>query len=822
MQPTFLSIRATSPRVPNALFLAILGVSLCMGPPTLIPSAQAQDAASLSQQQDFAIAAGPLGTVLNRFATEAGIVLSFDTDLTLGRQSQGLQGRYSVDEGFSRLLAGTGLQAIAGADNSYVLSSATGMTLSPTTVSASQESAWGPVAGIVAKRSATGSKTDTALSEIPQTINVVTQDEIQLRGSQSVTEALRYTPGMTGGGFPDRVKIFDEPTSRGFSPTPLYLDGLHLPYGGGSTGGALQIDPYTLERIEVLKGPASVLYGQNQPGGIVNMVSKRPTATPLHEIVLGGGSWDRKYGAFDLGGPLDDQGEFLYRLTGVVNDSQSSIDYADQNRMLLAPSLTWLANDRTSVTLFAQYQKDRDTPEAQGLPAYGSLYNTANGRISRSLFIGEPDVNKYDREQVVVGYEIAHELNDVWTLKQNARYAYVDDRYVAPLHGYAFPTNPVTGLDDRSYQTRYGVDWSQTNKVYGLDNLAQAQFRTGELQHTLLLGVDYYHFNSKFLGLYDRSATGIDLYNPVYGSSINFSSPYRWDNTITQTGLYIQDQLNWHEWFLTLGGRYDFAETDNKAPLSGTHSNVKDEQFTGRAGLGYRFGNGLTPYISYAESFLPQTGTDAAGNPFEPTSGEQYEVGIKFEPRTIDGFIQLSAYQIDQKNVLTNDLVNTGFSVQSGAVRSRGVELEGKVNVTENLRLLGSVSRNQIKWRSLNDGREGRTVAARPPLTASAWVDYRFDSSLLRGIGVGLGARYVRGSYGSDYVDDAFQIPSYTVYDAMLSYDLEKSPLRIKGVDVKLNLENLTDKKYVASCSSTLDCYYGESRTLTADLTYNW
>jgi len=451
------------------------------------------------------------------------------------------------------------------------------------------------------------------------------------------------------------------------------------------------------------------------------------------------------------------------------------------------------------------------------------VYRTANGRISRSLFLGEPNVNKYDREQFVLGYEISHELNDVWTLKQNARYAQLNDRYIAPLHGYSFEPNPVTGADDESRQTRFGVDWAQDNKVYGIDNIAQAKFKTADVDHTLLLGVDYYHFNTKFLGRYDRQGPAIDLYNPVYGSEFNFRQPYRWDNTVKQTGLYTQDQMRWNQWFLTVGGRYDFAETINKEPLGGNRSNIKDEKFTGRAGLGYEFENGLTPYVSYAESFLPQTGADMNGRPFEPTEGKQYEVGIKYEPSFVDGFIQLSAYQIDQSNMLTNDLNNPGFSSQSGSVRSRGVELEGKVNVTQNLRVLASVSRNQIKWRSVNDGREGRTLAMSPPLTASAWIDYNFDQSTsLAGLGMGLGTRYVRSSYGSDYEEDSFQIPSYTVYDAMISYDLEKSPLHVKGVKVKMNLENLADKKYVASCNSTLDCYYGEGRTMTADVTYNW
>src|SRR5471030_1697438 len=360
----------------------------------MLPNLSWAEETSVSHVRQYSIGSGDLDQVLNRFASEAGILLSVDARLTSGKRSSGLQGRFNVDRGLEHVLAGSGLQAVyaQGGWSLQAVAQDGPLQLGVTKVNAAEalENAWGPVAGIIAKRSATGTKTDAALVEIPQTINVVTAAEINSRSAQSVTEALRYTPGITGGGFSDRVKIFDEPTSRGFTPTPLYLDGLHLPYGGGSTGGSLQIDPYTLERVEVLKGPASVLYGQNQPGGIVNMVSKRPTATPVHEVVLGGGSYDRKYGAFDLGGPIDDQGEFLYRLTGVVNDSSSAIDYASQNRMMLAPSLTWLPNDRTTITVFGQYQKDHDVPEAQGLPAYGTVKSTPNGRISRSLFLGEP------------------------------------------------------------------------------------------------------------------------------------------------------------------------------------------------------------------------------------------------------------------------------------------------------------------------------------------------------------------------------------------------------------------------------------------------
>lgn len=809
----------------NGLFLGALAAT-----PMFCATAQAEPA-NIDDVRQYDIAAGQLDQALNQFARTAGVLLSVDAQLTTGKSTPGLHGQFNIPGALQRLLAGSGLQAV-NSGNAWSLQlapdSAT-LQLDATLIGARNigENPWGPVDGIVATRSATGSKTDSALVEVPQTINVVTADEIKARGAQTVTQALRYTPGITGGGFSDRVKIFDEPTSRGITPVPLYLDGLHLPYGGGSTGGALQIEPYSLERIEVLKGPASVLYGQNQPGGIVNMVSKRPTLEPVHEVVLKAGSYDQMGVGVDVGGPLDEQGTLLYRLTGLVNDSNSSIDYAQQKRQFLAPSLTWLPNEDTSLTLFAQYQRDDAVPEAQGLPALGTVFNNPNGRISRDLFLGEPGVNDYKRNQYALGYELSHRLNDVWTLKQNARYAVVDDHYTAPLHGYRFVNNPVTGADDKRYMTRYGVDWSQTNKVFGVDNIAQAEFDSGPLKHTLITGLDYYRFNSKFKGLYDYNPPIIDIFNPVHGQPLNFGNLYRWDNTITQTGLYMQDQIKLDQWVLVLGGRYDWTEVDNKEPVSGAHSNVRDSAFTGRAGLVYLFDNGLAPFISYAESFQPVSGRDVSGKPFEATTGKQYEIGLKFQPPGQQSFVQLSVYQLDQENMLTTDLDNPGFNGQTGAVRSTGVELEGKASLNKSLDIIASVSRNDIEYTKDNDGRQGNHLAGSSPLTASAWVNYTFlGDTPLGGFGAGLGVRYVRSSPGTEYPGTAtapsFDVPSFTVYDARLSYDLGQSPLGLKGVKVDMNVENLDDKKYVANCTSNWDCYYGDGRTMTTSLTYNW
>ncbi|WP_447588270.1 TonB-dependent siderophore receptor [Aquipseudomonas campi] len=807
--------------------LLSLAIALAVAAPLPVLAA---DSVAEARSYRFDIPAQSLDSALAAFSAVTRTQVLVPAELTQGRRSPGIAGSYGSSEALARLLSNTGLVARFVDQDTVTLEvpaeDSAALELRATTISGqTSESAYGPVQGYVAKRSATGTKTDTAILETPQTINVVTQDEIKARGALSLNEALRYTPGIQVDGFSTRIKSFDEATSRGFSPSPQYLDGLHLPYGGGSTGGALQIDPYLLERVEVLKGPASVLYGQNQPGGIVNMVTKRPTAEPLRQVVLGTGSYDRRYGAFDVAGAIDEQGTFLYRLTGVVNDSNGEIDYTNQKRMLIAPSLTWNISEQTTLTFFAQYQKDNDSPNAQALPAIGTVLPNPNGKVPRHRFNGEPDFNSYDRDQYAFGYELSHELNDVWTLKQNARYGYVNDHFIGAFNGWSFSTNPATGLNDQSFQDRYGVDWKQKNKVYGIDNIAQAVFGTGEVNHTLLLGLDYYHFNSQFFGRYDTTPPGIDLYNPVYGRPLDFNKtgPGAWDNTVTQTGLYIQDQLKWNKWFLTLGGRFDIAETNNRTPLSsGQPPTKKDREFSGRAGFGYLFDNGITPYVSYSESFLPVPGTDRNMKSFEASTGEQYEVGIKYQPPGSESFIQLSAYQIDMKNVLTSDPTDWRYSEQTAALRSVGFELEGKANLSENLNIIASVSRVDAEYTKSNDYK-GRHPRGLSPMTASAWIDYQMpDGTAFTGLGFGVGARYVRSSPGTAGAYNEFSVPSFTVYDGMIAYDLAKSPLQIKGVKVQANVENLDNKQYVSRCVGFWECYYGQGRTATANVTFDW
>ncbi|MFU0838577.1 MAG: TonB-dependent siderophore receptor [Pseudomonas fragi] len=438
----------------------------------------------------FDLPAAPLGVTLSRIARDSNLTLSVAPALLQGKTSAPVNGMYTPQQAAERALAGSGLGLSvtdSGALSVYPHAEAGALNLGATNVSARVgEDGRGHVDGFVATRSATATKTDTPILEIPQTINVVTADQVQEQGARDLTQALRYTPGLSTNGYTDRNTIADEITSRGFAPTLLYLDGAYLP-SAGSLGGTPQIDPYTLERIEVLKGPSSVLYGQNQPGGMINMVSKRPSTEAKHQVKVGTGSFDRYNLAFDTTGPLDDAKTLSYRLIGVGNTGSEQIDYTEDSRMLLAPSFTWAPDDSTELTVYAQLQRDDALADYQSLPAVGSLYRNSQGnKINRDFFSGDSKWNDYKRDQYVLGYQFFHAFNEVMTYRQSLSYIDVNDRYKG-FYLNRFVTAPDGATDTHASRTK--LDWRQQNSSYSFDNHLQGDFVTGPLQHTLLVGL---------------------------------------------------------------------------------------------------------------------------------------------------------------------------------------------------------------------------------------------------------------------------------------------------------------------------------------------
>lgn len=808
----------TAPLLPLARALRIAAFGLVASLP-LLPHSTAFAA---SAAQHFSVPAGSLEDALNAYARQAGVLLTFDPALTGNQRSNGLNGDYSVSAGFAVLLSGSGLAAEASEDGSYRLQpSATEGALemkAQTITGQAAEDPKGPVQGYVARRSITATKTDTPIHETPQSISVVTRDRMEAQGVQSVNEALRYTPGVSSYGSNNRSDWYT--VIRGFSPT-TYQDGLQLP--STINLASWMVDPYMLERVEVLRGPAGVLYGQGDPGGVINQVSKRPSTVASHEVQVQYGSDARKQLGIDTTGPLDDAGVWSYRVVMVGHEGDIRDTPWEDKRLALAPSLTWQPDEDTHLTVMASYLKDDTNAQDNFLPADGSLHRSAYGKIHRSYFTGDEHFSKYEKTQYGIGYEFETRLNDVWQVRQNLRYAHLDLNdnmvYGAGTTGYW----GMDGGDDRTLLRFAGIENPKYER-WTLDNQAQADFSTGWLRHTLLLGLDWQRQKTEDPQAYIMT-TPLDLYGgPSYGpvdkSAFTADDWTYTDQTQRQTGVYLQDQLHFDEhWVLSLGGRYDWASssTDNSSTAGSTHASQKDEAFSGRVGLVYLADNGLAPYFSYSEGFTPNAGTDYAGKPFDPTKAKQYEVGVKFQPKGSDSSLTAAVFEITQRDVLTldPDPTHPNSSVQTGEIRSRGLELEGVASLTDELNLIATYTYQDVKNTKANDESDGKTPISipTPRNLASLWADYTLRDGELKGFGFGGGVRYNGRSPGAP--DNSLNVPSYTLLDAAVHY--QTGPWRFA-----VNANNLTDREYIAGCYDATRCIYGNGRIVTGSATYRW
>lgn len=674
-----------------------------------------------------------------------------------------------------------------------------------------QESAWGPAATVAAKRSATGTKTDTPLLKTPQSVSVVTSEELEMRQPDSVKDALRYTPGV----FASRgsSEALDVVSIRGFSSvnTNQYLDGLKLQ---GDNYNEAAMDPYMLERVELMRGPVSVLYGKSNPGGIISMVSKRPTTETLREVQFSMGTDNLYQTGFDFGGALDDNGVYSYRLTGVARSQDAQQELVNEKRYAIAPAFTWHPDDRTTFTFLSNFQNEPETGYYGWLPREGTVvpYTDANGK-ARKLPVdfneGEAS-DTYSRNQKMVGYSFEHGFDDTWTVRQNLRYSMINSHYIGHYgNGYSAPATINRGY----------VDSSEKLNNFSVDTQGQAKFATGDVDHTLLAGVDYMRMRNDINADYGTTG-GINMTAPQYGNDdydINFR--YHILNRQEQTGLYVQDQAEWNHWLLTLGGRYDFAKSTVLTRSSNTTDKRRDEQFTWRGGLNYLFDNGISPYFSYSESFEPVSGTSLSGKAFDPSHGKQYEAGVKYIPENQPISLTAAVYQLTKDNNLTADPANSLFSVQSGEIRSRGVELEAKAAVNANINLIASYTFTDAEYTKDTNLKGLRPVEV-PRNMAALWADYTFHETALSGLTVGSGVRYVGATSSLNAANEPFSVASYTLVDATIKYDLARAGL--PGSSVGLNINNLLDREYVSSCYRDYACYWGTDRQIVATATFRF
>ena len=671
------------------------------------------------------------------------------------------------------------------------------------------ESAWGHVDGYVANRSASGTKTDAPLIETPAAISVVTQDQIQAQGAQDINQALRYTSGVVGTN--DADARFDEIYVRGFQ-ADKYLDGLRIL--NANIFARSLVDPFNLERVEVLHGPASVLYGQASPGGLVDMISKRPTLDPYNEMFLSTGSYGRIQGGLDVSGPIDKNKEWLYRLTASGFDVGSQVDHTDYQRISIAPSLTWRPTNDTTVTFLGTYQNDPKAGFFNQLLSngIGTLYSTSAGRIPTSFYSGEPDFDQMKREYGSVGYLFEHHFDSVWTVRQNLRYT-DNSTYTQLVYPSVFQTD-ITNIGREAFST------AETLQSFQVDNQAEAKFAAGAFQHTVLFGIDYATgIDTKSSGYIGTGVSSINALNPVYGVPVPPLDPAgAASQHYDQIGGYIQDQIKFDRWVALLGIRRDQADSPTTNLSTGVTTPQSDGATTKRGALLYKFDNGIAPYIQYTESFQPTVGTDFFGNAFKPTTGQQSEVGIKYQPNP-KTLLTLAAYDLRQQNVQTADPSNPFNTIQTGEVRSRGIELEGKSEINRNLTVLGSYTYMDIINTKSDPVSQGKHPVGLPRNSASAWADYTFHGGTLDGFGFSGGVRYVGETAGD--IANSYYVPGVTLFDAALHYDLAGLGPQFKGFKFQINASNLFDKTYVHLCQD-FGCYYGLRRNVIATLRYRW
>jgi iron complex outermembrane receptor protein len=668
------------------------------------------------------------------------------------------------------------------------------------------------------KGAESATKTNTPVLETPQSITTITRRQIDDQNPQTVKEALNYTAGVISSA--DTTSRYDSVFMRGFggfgTSTRVvdYLDGLKLPRG--QAFALPSIDPFLLDRVEVLKGPSAVLYGQTSPGGLINQVSRAPTATTYNEARLEMGTDMRMQGGYTGQGAFDKDGHWQYSVAGFGRRADTRYDDVEEQRIAVSPALKWAPNDDTSLTLRAYYQYDPEGGYFNSIYPKSLAPDAYKSSLSRDLNVGDPDFDSYEREQYGLGYSFDHRFNDWVSISSDTRYSAIDLDFQSLQMSGAIT---AAGLLPR--QAAHSVEFTSGIST---DNKATFEFSTGAIDHTTLVGLDY----QRSYSTWDYSfggASSLNVTNPTYGVAVGaLTQIVNNKQTLEQTGAYLQDQISYGGFRTVLGVRYDWTDQVTENRMTTVESHQSSESASYRVGVLYAFDNGIAPYASYSTSFEPTVGVDVSGKPFDPTEATQWELGVKYEPTSVDALFTASLFHIRQENVLVASSV-VGFNTQEGETLSRGVEFEARGQATENLELIGALTLLDTEVsKSTVAANVGKRPQAAPLFYGSAWANYRFDGSelngALKGFTLGSGIRFA----GDSYADSANTVSTdgYVLVDLAASYDLAQVSSSLNGATATLNVTNLLDKEYYSSCSSNFYCQYGNGAQAVAGVRYTW
>ncbi|MBP2496214.1 iron complex outermembrane receptor protein [Methylobacterium sp. PvP062] len=665
------------------------------------------------------------------------------------------------------------------------------------------------ITGYTARVATTATKTNTPLIEVPQSVSVVTREQLNDRNVQTFTDAVNYVPGAVSArsGFDPR---FDQIFIRGFDVLTnqgIYRDGLRVI----GTGFAYpKSEPYGAEALTILRGPASGLYGLGSPGGILDITTKRPVFAPFGEVQFQAGSFDRFQGNFDVGGPIEGSGGTMaYRLTGVRREAGTFIGLGTtDDQLYLAPAFTWKPSADTTFTFLSEFQ-------VTNTPAATFFYNDPGFRVSK-FYQGDPRFIGLDQTQYRVGYAFEHFITPDLIFRQNFRHygLFLSAKYVDINNINEART---IGTRDTGY-IREGLV-QQT-----LDNQLEARFATGPVAHTVVGGVDYarYSLSARFgFGL----APDLNLVTRNYGQQFIPTPPLAPASRQSQDqiGVYLQDQAKFGNFILTLNGRHDWVFQNNYATPDSAVSRQDNSAFTGRVGLGYVLAPGLVPYASYATTFTPQVGIDRNGQAFKPATGDQIEAGVKYLIPGTNIQTAFAGFDINQSNILIPDAGNLAFQTAGGAVRSTGFEAEATANLAPGTNLTIAYTHVDIRFvnsvSATGQSIAGNRVSGIPSDTYASFLTYAFPpSSALRGLQIGGGIRFIGSSFADD--QNTVRNTAVTLYDALVAYDFAALDPKYKGFRAQINAYNIFDRNYT-TCSFGF-CNFNQPARVIGSLIYRW
>jgi iron complex outermembrane recepter protein len=631
--------------------------------------------------------------------------------------------------------------------------------------------------GYIVDNSTTATRTDTPILEVPGSIQVVPQQVIQEQNALRLPDIFRNVSGVgEEGGFGDALDQFN---IRGFTATgQVFRNGIRVP-----NVFAPLVETENLERVEILKGPASVLYGALEPGGIINLVTEQPLNDPRYAASLSVGSFGLLRPTFDLTGPLNEDETLLYRINAVYETGERWRDFdTDIDRFYVSPVLTWRISDRTDLTIDGEYLYD-ERPVDRGIPAVGDR----PADIPRDRVFGDPD-DFIRTESYSLGYQLEHELSDDWRIRNAFRY---------------LQTNAVNlRLDPRSLDEETGILTRAFNfndpleESYIVQTDLVGEFATGSIEHTLLFGVDYTHQYQHFETFFGDPIAPINIFDPIdeeldRPSLSDFIVP-GFDIVSDSVGIFLQDQIDLtDDLILLVGGRFDFIDQESIDIESDSTTAQYDEAFSPRVGIVYQPIEDLSLYASFSRSLTLNDSVQADGSFLEPIRGTQYEIGVKGE--LLDGRLltTLAAYNLTRTNIGVPDPENIDFFIPTGEQRSRGIELDVLGEILPGWNVIASFG--YIDAEVTEDGGselEGNRLRNVPDYTASLWTSYEIQSGNLQGLGFGAGVFYVGNRAGD--AANTFELPSYWRTDAAVYYQRDNWQLA-------LNVKNLFDVEYFES-----------------------